>query len=133
MHKKGKNPGLFCVIYLCIKQTVFAHYFLVDTFFYSSLTFEATTCFGCILNQPSSGGDKTKELVHRSFYLLIQNTAKKKVSSEECEENERAERRDWRFVLIKTLGMRGEPFYRPPPPSKEQPQHIKTKPTQKVT
>jgi hypothetical protein len=35
-------------------------------FFYDSfipLLFETTTCFGCSLIQPSSGGDKTKELV----------------------------------------------------------------------
>jgi hypothetical protein len=36
-------------------------------FLYSSLTFEAITCFGCSLIQPSSGGDKTKELVTQVF------------------------------------------------------------------
>lgn len=41
--------------------------------------------------------------------------AKKKVSGEECEENETGGRGDWRFVLIKTLGVRGNPHYHPPP------------------
>jgi hypothetical protein len=36
-------------------------------FLYSSLGFETTTCFGCSLIQPSSGGDKTKELVTQVF------------------------------------------------------------------
>jgi hypothetical protein len=38
-----------------------------DSSFYSSLGFETTTCFGCSLIQPSSGDDKTKEVVTQVF------------------------------------------------------------------
>jgi hypothetical protein len=66
-----------CHIYIYISKyktgrfrTLFPGWYL----FYSSFTFEATTCFGCTLNQPSSGGVKTKELVTQiSFSYLYKN------------------------------------------------------------
>jgi hypothetical protein len=57
---------IIIIIYLCINQAVFAYYSFDDSF-YSSLKFETTTCFGCSLIQPSSGGNKTKELVTQVF------------------------------------------------------------------